>query len=76
MGVFDNTQLRNYKNKAHVLHVLRIGSIGIKRYIKIKADANPYLPEYGGYFAKRRKNKENKLRPAMSAREYRAMASA
>jgi RNA-directed DNA polymerase len=56
--------------------VLRVSAIGIRRYVKIKAAANPYLPEYAGYFWQRRHNKESKLLPAMSAREYRAMAKA
>jgi RNA-directed DNA polymerase len=54
----------------------RVGSIGMRRCVKIKADANPYLPEYAGYFWRRRHKKESKLPPAMSDREYRAMASA
>ncbi|MFO7884183.1 MAG: hypothetical protein R6U68_05115 [Desulfobacteraceae bacterium] len=29
-----------------VYTVIRTGAIGIRRYVKIKADANPYLPEY------------------------------
>ena len=54
--------------------VLRLSSLGIRRYVKIKADANPYLPEYAGYFWRRRNKKDSKLLPAMSAREFRAMA--
>jgi hypothetical protein len=42
--------------------------------VKIKADANPYLPEYAWYFWRRRHKKESQLLLAMSAREYRAMA--
>jgi RNA-directed DNA polymerase len=53
--------------------VLKISSIGIRRYVKIKAAANPYLCEYAGYFWRRRHKKASKLLPAMSAREYRAM---
>jgi hypothetical protein len=34
--------------------VIRLGSLGIQRYIKVKADANPYLPQYGRYFWRRR----------------------
>ncbi len=30
--------------------VQRLSSIGICRHIKVKAEANPYMPEYGGYF--------------------------
>lgn len=39
-----------------VYQVLRVCSIGIKRHIKIKADANPYMAEYARYFAVRRHN--------------------
>lgn len=53
--------------------VIRLGLIGIKRYVKIKADANPYLPEYAGYFWRRRHDKNSRLLPAMSARECRAL---
>jgi len=51
-------------------------AIGIRRYIKIKADANPYLQEYAKYFWRRRHDKESKLLAAMSARELRAMNAA
>lgn len=53
--------------------VLRVSAIGIQRHVKIKADANPYLPEYAGYFWRRRNRKDSKLLPALSARSYRAM---
>jgi len=53
--------------------VVRVSAMGIRRYVKIKADANPYLPEYAEYL-QRRKRKNGKLLPAMSARELRAMA--
>jgi RNA-directed DNA polymerase len=54
--------------------VMRLSSLGIQRYIKVKADANPYVPEYGRYFWRRRHDKASRLLPALSAREYRAMA--
>jgi len=54
--------------------VVQVSAIGIRRYVKIKADANPYLPEYAWYFWRRRHKKESQLLLAMSAREYRAMA--
>jgi RNA-directed DNA polymerase len=62
-----------YKGKKHLLQVVRICSIGIKRHIKIKADANPYMPEYAGYFWRRRHNKEARLLGALSSRAYRNM---
>jgi RNA-directed DNA polymerase len=49
------------KKKVKIYQVCRLLSIGIKRHRKIKADANPYLPEYGRYFWERRHNKEAKL---------------
>lgn len=61
-------------NPKKVYQVIRVSSIGIKRYIKIKADANPYLQEYSYYFYKRKKDKSSKILPAMSAREVRALA--
>jgi RNA-directed DNA polymerase len=62
--------------KPTVYEVVKLHAIGIRRYIKIKADANPYLPEYGKYFWKRRNNKGSKLLAALSAREYRVMMAA
>ena len=58
--------------RSTVYKVIKLHEIGIRRYIKIKADANPYLPEYAYYFWDRRNNKGSKLLAAMSAREYRA----
>ena len=63
------------KKVEKIYQVVRICSIGIRRFIKIKAAANPYLPKYAKYFWERRNNKESKLLPAMSAREYRAMTA-
>ena len=61
------------KGAIKVYQVVRTCSIGIRRHIKIKAAANPYLPEYSKYFWQRRNNRESKLLPALSAREVRAM---
>jgi len=61
------------KDPKRVYQVIRTCSIGIKRHIKIKAAANPYSPEFARYFWQRRNNKESKLLPALSAREFRAM---
>jgi RNA-directed DNA polymerase len=60
------------KAEKKLYQVLRVSSIKIRRYVKIKADATPYLPEYAGYFWRRRHKKESKLLPAMSARQFRA----
>jgi RNA-directed DNA polymerase len=61
------------KQGKRLYQVVRLGSVGIRRYIKIKADANPYLREYAFYFWRRRHDKESRLLPTMSAREYWAM---
>lgn len=52
--------------------VIRLGSLGIQRYIKIKAKANPYDPAYAGYIWRRQNRKGNKIFPARSSREFRA----
>jgi RNA-directed DNA polymerase len=62
---------RKLKGKVRVYQVLRVCSIGIRRHIKIKADANPYMPEYARYFAYRRHNKEARLMKELSARTMR-----
>jgi len=59
-----------------VYEVLKLHAIGIRRYIKIKADANPYLQEYAKYFWYRRNRRGSKLLAAMSAHELRAMNAA
>ena len=56
------------KNKIKIYRLCKASSIGIKRHRKIKADANPYMPEYGRYFWIRRNIKGAKLLPELSAR--------
>jgi RNA-directed DNA polymerase len=67
---------KTQKKGLRVYQVIRLCSLGIKRYIKIKADANPYEAKYAGYFWMRRNRKETRLLPALSAREYRACKAA
>ena len=62
-------------NKVKVYTVKRTCAVGIGRYVKIKADADPCLPEYAAYYWQRRNNRESKLLSAMSAREHRALAA-
>jgi RNA-directed DNA polymerase len=57
--------------KPKVYQVCRVTSIGIKRHRKIKADANPYLPEYGRYFWERRHKKEATLLKGYKSRQMR-----
>ena len=58
-----------------IYQVVKICTIGIRRFVKVIAAANPYMPEFAKYFWERRNKKDSKLLPAMSAREYRAMAA-
>jgi len=71
-GIFSATGKTNKGKRLYP--VIRLSSRGIQRYIKVKADANPYVPEYSRYFWRRRHDKASRLLPALSAREYRAMA--
>jgi len=66
---------KTMKGRETLYRVQRVSAIGIRRYVKIKAEANPYLPECALYFWRRRHDKESKLLAAMSAREFRAMAA-
>jgi len=68
--------MRNANGRIKVYQVIRVCTIGIRRHRKIKADANPYLPEYAAYFRQRRIDKENKLLAALSARELRSRMAA
>jgi RNA-directed DNA polymerase len=54
------------KRRMRRYQVIRLSSLGIRRQIKVKADAHPYLPEYGAYFARRRRDKEPRLFPKLS----------
>jgi RNA-directed DNA polymerase len=64
-----------YKGKLFLLRVFRVASLGITRYIKIRADANPYLPQFAKYFWQRRHDKMRKRLGALSARQFRAAYS-
>jgi len=67
-------KVNSSKGLEKIYQVGRICSIGIKRHIKIKADANPYLPEYAKYYWQR-KQKGSKLLAALSARQHRAVTA-
>jgi len=67
---------KSTKGVEKLYQVIRLYAIGIKRHIKIKAAANPYLTEYAEYFWVRRNKKGSKELAAFTAREYRAMVAA
>jgi RNA-directed DNA polymerase len=56
-----------------VYQVVRLSALTIKRYIKVRADANPYRPEDAGYFHRRRHDKRVRILPTLSARHPRTM---
>ena len=59
------------EKKKKIMHVIRTSSIGIRRHRKIKADANPYLAEYGNYFYQRRHDKDAKFLAGLTSRQTR-----
>jgi RNA-directed DNA polymerase len=59
------------KGTPKVYRLIRVSSIGIRRHVKIRAAANPYMSEDADYFGQRRHHKASRLLPAMSAREFR-----
>ncbi len=65
--------IKKVKRVKRLYQVIRLFSIGIRRHIKIKAEANPYLQEYAYYFHKRRHNRKSRLMLALSSKAHRAM---
>jgi RNA-directed DNA polymerase len=59
---------RKVKGTYRVYRVLRVSAIGIKRHIKVRSEANPYLPQYGKYFADRRQNRAAREMKGLTAR--------
>jgi RNA-directed DNA polymerase len=58
-----------------VYSVMRLHDLPRCRFVKIKADANPYLNEYASYFHKRRHSHTAKQRAIKSTKEYRNTSS-
>ena len=56
--------------------VMRLCSIGIKRHLKIRANANPYTQEDARYFWQRRNTKGACHLPGLTSRENRAIWAA
>ncbi len=49
------------KGKPRIYRVARLSEIGIRRYVKVRAHANPYLKEFGSYFQKRKHDRRAKI---------------
>ena len=52
-GAFS-VRIQDCQGKKRVLSLYRAGLTTVERHIKVRADANPYDPEYTEYFEKRR----------------------
>ncbi len=63
---------RKTKSADKVDSVIRLADLKRTRYVKIKADANPYLQKYAGYYYDRRHKRSKKELGALSARAYRS----
>ena len=70
------TTAKTVKGKLRYYKMARLKYLGIKRHIKIKADANPYQPEQGRYFARRRHDKQSRYLKGYTNREHRALTAA
>lgn len=49
------------KTTQRIYQVTKLSGIGIKRYVKVRAHANPYLKEFGAYFYKRKHDRKAKI---------------
>jgi len=56
-----SVKVKTKKKTSQIYQLFRLRQIGIKRHIKIRAKANPYSPEYGKYFYKRRHDKKSRI---------------
>jgi len=50
-----------YKKKSRLLQIIRVSSIKLSKHLRIRVNANPYMPEYSYYFWCRRNIKGSKL---------------
>lgn len=64
------------KGTTKIYQLFRVGSLGIRRHVKIRAAANPYMPEDASYFWRRRHHKASTLFKGRSAREFRTKLGA
>jgi len=64
------------KGTTIVYQVLRMSSIGIRRHVKIRAAANPYMPEDAAYFERRRHYRTSRSLSGKRTRELRAKIDA
>ena len=56
-----SVKVKTKKKIPRVYQLFRLRQIGIKRYVKVRSKANPYLPEFGKYFYQRKHDKKAKI---------------
>jgi RNA-directed DNA polymerase len=74
-GVFA-VKAKTSKGTTKIYQLIRVRSIGIRRHVKIRAAANPYMPEDEAYFARRRHNKGSKMFSDKRVRDLRIKINA
>ncbi len=74
-GIFA-VKAKTSKGATKIYQLIRVSSIGIRRHVKIRAAANPYMPEDAVYFARRRHNKESKMISDKRIRDLRIKVNA
>ena len=52
-----SVKTKNRKGEYYFLDLFRMTQLSIRRHIKIRAEANPYDPQYADYFSKRKRLK-------------------
>ncbi len=57
-----SAQKKDKQGERFHFDLLRAGETPIKRYVKIRGDANPYDPAYYDYFRYRERHKDNRVR--------------
>jgi len=67
---------KTYKGTTIVYQVLKMSSIGIRRHVKIRAAANPYMPEDAAYFERRSHDKASRSLSGKRTRELRTKIDA
>jgi RNA-directed DNA polymerase len=67
--IFHGTITRGEDNAQSTVYLMKAASIHIRRHIKIKADVNPYAPEWQDYLERRHAHRDNRSRPAKGSTE-------
>jgi len=55
--------------ETRLVYLMKASSVHIRRHTKIKADVNPYAPEWKEYLKRRHSHRDNRSRPAKGSTE-------